>query len=131
MDYGKDYQYSHVGEGNFINQEFFPEQLSGTKKSSVPLSEALARWQQGFTDTRAGKLKADVKFRFSQRFGDQSTAHETGMFLYSTVDQEGQSKQEYIHFQALLVKRKGQWKIMMEYQKSKATRAEWDALAAK
>ena len=31
MNYGKDYQYSHSGQGNFINQEFFPEELSGTK----------------------------------------------------------------------------------------------------
>ncbi len=31
LNYGKDYQYSHSGEGNFINQEFFPEGLSGTK----------------------------------------------------------------------------------------------------
>ena len=105
--------------------------VSGAKKSSVPLSEALARWQQEFTDTREGKIKASVEFRFSQRFGDQSTAHETGMFLYSTVDSEGRRKQEYIHFQALLVKRKGEWKIMMEYQKSKATRAEWEALEAR
>lgn len=31
IEYGKNYKYSHLGEGNFINQEFFPEQLSGTK----------------------------------------------------------------------------------------------------
>jgi len=31
LNYGKDYQYSHAGEGNFINQEFFPDGLSGTK----------------------------------------------------------------------------------------------------
>ena len=31
MNYGKDYKYSHSGKGNFINQEFFPKQLSGTK----------------------------------------------------------------------------------------------------
>ena len=105
--------------------------VSGANKSSVPLSMALVRWKQGFLDTREGKIKADVEFRFSHRFGDESTAHETGIFLYSTVDSGGQSKQEYIHFQALLVKRKGEWKIMMEYQKSKATRAEWEALAAK
>ncbi len=30
MDYGKDYQYSHLGEGNFITQEYLPEALSGT-----------------------------------------------------------------------------------------------------
>jgi putative ATPase len=27
MDYGKNYQYSHLGEGNFIEQEYLPEQL--------------------------------------------------------------------------------------------------------
>ncbi len=28
--YGKDYQYSHSGEGNFIEQEYLPEGLAGT-----------------------------------------------------------------------------------------------------
>ncbi|MDE3254012.1 MAG: replication-associated recombination protein A [Bacteroidota bacterium] len=31
MDYGKGYQYSHLGEGNFIEQEYLPEKLVGTK----------------------------------------------------------------------------------------------------
>ncbi|MCO6494597.1 MAG: replication-associated recombination protein A [Bacteroidetes bacterium] len=31
LDYGKDYQYAHNFEGNFINQEFLPETISGTK----------------------------------------------------------------------------------------------------
>lgn len=30
IGYGKDYQYSHGYEGNFSDQEFFPEKLSGT-----------------------------------------------------------------------------------------------------
>jgi putative ATPase len=30
LNYGKDYQYSHSGEGNFVNQEFLPEKISGT-----------------------------------------------------------------------------------------------------
>ncbi|HNU57946.1 MAG TPA: replication-associated recombination protein A [Flavobacteriales bacterium] len=30
LDYGKEYKYSHDGEGNFIDQEFLPEALSGT-----------------------------------------------------------------------------------------------------
>ncbi|MEO7309847.1 MAG: replication-associated recombination protein A [Chitinophagaceae bacterium] len=29
--FGKDYQYSHMGEGNFIAQEYLPETLAGTK----------------------------------------------------------------------------------------------------
>jgi putative ATPase len=30
MGYGKEYQYSHDGEGNFIDQEFLPPSLAGT-----------------------------------------------------------------------------------------------------
>jgi putative ATPase len=30
LNYGKDYQYSHLGEGNFIEQEYLPEKLAGT-----------------------------------------------------------------------------------------------------
>jgi putative ATPase len=29
LGYGADYQYSHMGEGNFIMQEFLPEKLAG------------------------------------------------------------------------------------------------------
>ena len=52
------------------------------------------------------------------------------MFLYATVNAEGETKNEYIHFEALLVKRNG-WKVLMEYQKSKGTRDDWDKLKAK
>lgn len=31
MDYGKGYQYAHDFEGNFVEQEFLPEKISGTK----------------------------------------------------------------------------------------------------
>ena len=30
LDYGKNYGYSHEGEGNFIDQEFLPEDISGS-----------------------------------------------------------------------------------------------------
>ena len=74
-------------------------------------------------------MKADVAFRFSQRFGDATTAHETGIFRYSATNAEGETKIEFIHLQALLVKKAEGWKILMEYQKSPATAAEWQALA--
>ena len=105
--------------------------VSGTNNLSYPLSDALARWEKDFTATKEGKIKASVEFRFSQRIGDTTTAHETGIFLYSSGDPGENSKDEYIHFQALLVKRKGSWKIMMEYQKSKASQAEWNELVVK
>jgi putative ATPase len=31
LGYGKDYQYSHSYEGNFSNQEYLPNEISGTK----------------------------------------------------------------------------------------------------
>ena len=71
---------------------------------------------------------ADVKFRFSQSINDSTPAHETGIFLYSGNKPNEKPKKEYIHFQALLVKKNGEWKIIMEYQKSKASEAEWNKL---
>ncbi len=121
-----------VGEGDFEAYEAscHPEGVlvSGSKKSSSPLSEALARWKKEFIATKSGEMKASVKFRFSQRLGDETTAHETGIFLYSSVGPDGKHNQEYIHFEMLLVKKEGHWKTLMEYQKSKASQKEWDAL---
>ncbi|MFK7923837.1 MAG: hypothetical protein AB8H47_17895 [Bacteroidia bacterium] len=102
---------------------------SGKNKSSVPISKALAGWKQGFEDTKAGKTNASVAFRFSQRIGDETTAHETGIFNYTTYDKSGKVTGAYpTHFEMLLVKRDGKWLGLMEYQKSTATQAEWEAL---
>src|SRR5262249_734839 len=59
--------------------------VRGTAKTSCPLSKALTEWKQGFSDTKEGKMKAGVEFRFSQRIGDETTAHETGIFHYWTT----------------------------------------------
>ena len=72
-------------------------------------------------------MKSDVEFRFSKRMGDQMTAHETGMFRYSSQKEGEETKVAYIHLEALLVKKKS-WLILMEYQKSAGTKAEWDRL---
>ena len=74
-------------------------------------------------------LKDSVQFKFAKRVGDDTTAHESGIFLYSETDAAGKTKDSYVHFDALLVKRGG-WKMVMEYQKNEATKAEWDALPA-
>jgi len=104
--------------------------VAGTSKKSVPLSKALADWQQGFVDTKEGKMKASVAFRFGQRIGDATTAHETGMFLYAFEKAGADEVQEHIHFEALLVKKEAEWLVLMEYQKSRGTKAEWDKLAS-
>ena len=102
--------------------------VSGSKMTSQPLAMALDRWKQDFINTKSGKVKGNVEFKFSQRLGDETTAHETGIFRYTSAADDGKITTEYIHFEVLLVKR-DTWKTLMEYQKSKATREEWDALA--
>jgi ketosteroid isomerase-like protein len=100
--------------------------VSGRSGTSYPIAQALAGWKQGFDDTKAGRMNATVEFRFTQRLSDATTAHETGIFHYAVVDADGQRTEQFVHFEALLVKKQG-WKMMMEYQKSAATQEEWDA----
>ncbi len=122
-----------VREGDFegYRATCHPEAVlvSGKARISYPLAKALVRWQAEFDATKAGTMKAEVVFRFSQRLGDATTAHETGIFRYSPTNAEAETKTEFVHFQALLVKKPEGWKILMEYQKSSATEEEWKALA--
>ena len=101
--------------------------VTGIKNTSQPLAAALVRWNPEFDDTKAGKMKASVAFRFSKRLGDADTAHETGIFFYTSESAAGK-RADYIHLEALLVKQNGKWLTLMEYQKSKATKEEWDKL---
>ncbi|MBK1831351.1 hypothetical protein JIN77_11480 [Verrucomicrobiaceae bacterium R5-34] len=103
--------------------------VSGVKKKSYPLAEALKRWKKEFDDTRDGKRRSRVEFRFSHRYGDDKTAHEEGMFIYSYQTQGVEWQHEYIDLEALLVKKDGQWLLIMEYQKSVSTQAAWEKLA--
>lgn len=102
--------------------------VSGINRRSQPLSDALVGWEKDFTATKAGQNKASVEFRFSQRLGDSTTAHETGIFLYSTVAVDGERNDAHIHFEGLLVKQSGKWLILMEYQESVASQEQWQAL---
>ncbi len=102
--------------------------VGGTKQYSQPLATALARWKKDFGDTREGRVKAEVTFRFSRRLGDATTAHETGIFRFISQATGEPPKVEYIHLEGLLVKKQDGWKILMEYQKGPATEAEWQAL---
>jgi hypothetical protein len=102
---------------------------TGKNKRTAPIDMQLDLWKKDFVDTKSGKTKNNVEFRFTQRVGDSTTAHETGIFYFTSVDKDGKAiSQGAVHFESLLVKRKGTWLAMMEYQKAKATQEEWDAL---
>lgn len=102
--------------------------ISGSKEKCYPLSQALARWEQDFIDTREGKVEVRVEFRFSRRLGDATTAHETGMFAYTSQKPGEEPKTDYVHLVALLLKEEARWQIVMEQQESVGTKEEWEAL---
>lgn len=96
--------------------------------SSVPISIALSNWKPGFTETRAGEKKVGVSFRFTQRLVSDTTAHETGIFYFWSQPEQGELSGSFIQFEALLVKNDSEWNMLMEYQKERATKIEWDAI---
>ncbi|MEL1240217.1 hypothetical protein [Flavobacterium flavipallidum] len=101
----------------------------GNNKRSQPMTVALEHWKPGFSNTKNGITKDAVSFRFSQRIGSPTTAHETGIFCFESTNTATQkATKQYIHFEALLLKHGEKWLVEMEYQKSLATEEEWEAL---
>ncbi len=57
LNYGKNYQYSHQGEGNFIEQEYLPEKLAGT------------RFYDPGNNAREQELRKFLKERWKNKYG--------------------------------------------------------------
>lgn len=103
--------------------------VNGIRGTSYPIAQALAGWKQGFDDTRDGKMNASVEFRFSERLISENTAHETGIFRYTSQMEGEEESVALIHFESLAVKKDGRWQVVMEYQVAQASEEEWEALA--
>ncbi len=119
-----------VEEGDFegYSRLYHPDAVlvnlgSGT---SYPIEQALAGWEQGFLDTRDGKARASVTFRFTGRLHDETTAHETGIFRYTLKPEDGDQTVTTVHFEGLLIRKGADWLMVMEYQKQPATNEEWE-----
>ncbi|WP_448568310.1 hypothetical protein [Thalassotalea ganghwensis] len=121
-----------VAEGDFVSYKasFHPQAILVTDMAnkSYPIGQAFARWQQGFEDTKNGKITAGVEFRFSKSLIGETSAHQTGMFYYYSIDENGKRSDFIANFEALLTKDAGKWQMMMERHISQATKAEWEAL---
>ena len=82
--------------------------------------------REAWRATAEGRAERDVEFRFTRRINDESSAHELGIFRYTSVE-NGTRTVVTIHFSAALVKVGGEWLQLLEYQHSDATDAEWEA----
>ncbi len=80
-----------------------------------------------WNDTRDGRARRSVEFRFTERLNNATSAHEVGIFRYSSTEADGTTRVALIHFEAALVKKDGRWLQLLELQTSDATAAEWDA----
>ena len=100
--------------------------VNGTSKKCYAIKTALDGWKQGFDDTKAGSMDANLELKFSQRIFDSSTAHETGIFHYYTINKEGKQTDSYVYFESLWIKKQRKWFMLMENQKSKTNKEEWD-----
>jgi hypothetical protein len=102
--------------------------ISGQKQTTQPMTTALSRWKKDFADTKEGRVRGNVEFRFGKRTGDFSTAHEIGIFRYTTLSDTDPPKYDYMHLDSVLVKRDGTWQILIENQLGPATEEDWNAL---
>ena len=57
LNYGKDYKYAHLGEGNFIEQEYLPEEIKGKK------------FYDPGNNSRENELRKFLKERWKDKYG--------------------------------------------------------------
>jgi len=57
LNYGKNYQYSHLGEGNFIEQEYLPDIIAGTK------------FYEPGNNARENELRKFLKDKWGKKYG--------------------------------------------------------------
>lgn len=124
------YMATTVSQGDFEGyaSTFHPDAVFVTDivNTSYPIGNALARWQQGFVDTKAGKMQAGVDFKFTQSLVSENTAHQTGYFYYYSIDSQGKKTPFIAYFKALLVKKSGKWQMMMEHHIKQVDQQIWD-----
>ena len=101
--------------------------VNGISNKCYPIKKAFSGWKQGFMDTKAGVLDANLELKFSRRIFDSSTAHEVGIFHYYTIDKDGKQTDAYVHFESLWIKKHSRWVMMMENQISRTNKEEWDS----
>ncbi|MEQ8689377.1 MAG: hypothetical protein RIC89_00870, partial [Pseudomonadales bacterium] len=77
-------QYLAAGDFDGVVSTYHPDAVlvSESLGTSYPITRALERWKPGIVDTKAGKANTTVKFRITRRLYSESTAHESGIFLY-------------------------------------------------
>ena len=120
-------------EGNFEGMKSLYHEDAVVVKPDTTFAVSRAfkvRWKKEIMEVKSRKRANSLKFRFSKRIGDDTTAFEKGFYHYTSIETETGKVlgDAYIHFESLLVKVNEEWVVLMEHQKQEATEEEWLAL---
>lgn len=111
-----------------MGRTYHPDAVLVSNDGTRSIASALAGWGKDMVANKAKGTRATVEFRFTKRQDDTETAFETGVFKYTVIDKAGVSTPSYRRLEALLVKRQGKWRIVMERQLEAVTEATWNAI---
>jgi len=111
-----------------MGRTYHPDAVLVSSTGTRSIATALAGWGKDMVANKAKGIRATVEFRFTKRQDDAETAFETGVFKYTVTDKAGVSTPSYRRLEALLVKREGKWRIVMERQLEAVTEATWNAM---
>lgn len=117
-----------TGDHGLYLSTYHPDAIfvSARRGISRTVADDVAANLDAWRATAEGRAERDLEFRFTRRIHNETSAHESGMFRYSSLE-DGTRSVATIHFTAALVKVDGVWLQLLEYQDSDATDAEWEA----
>ena len=120
-----------TGDADLYLSTYHPDAIFVSVRRGITrtVAEDVDANRAAWNDTRDGRARRSVEFRFTERLHGQSSAHEVGIFRYASTEADGSTRVVLIHFEAALVKKDGVWLQLLELQTSDATEAEWEAAA--
>jgi len=119
-----------TGDPELYLSTYHPDAIFVSARRGITrtVAEDVEANRTAWDDTREGRARRSVEFRFTERLHSQNSAHEVGIFRYASTEADGSARVALIHFEAALVKKGGVWLQLLELQTSDATAAEWEAI---
>lgn len=119
-----------TGDPDLYLSTYHPDAIFVSARRGITrtVAEDVDANRSAWNDTRDGRARRSVEFRFSERLNSENSAHEVGIFRYASTEADGSTRVVLIHFEAALVRKDGRWLQLLERQTSDATEAEWEAL---
>jgi ketosteroid isomerase-like protein len=118
-----------TGDADLYLSTYHPDAIFVSTRRGITrtVAEDVEANRAAWNDTRDGRARRSVEFRFTERLNNATSAHEVGIFRYASTEADGTTRVALIHFEAALVKKDGVWLQLLELQTSDATAEEWEA----